>query len=90
LKEEFTMMGWYGGGMGSLGGLAMGLFWLSLLALIVWLVIRLLPDSNDQPTRSTDESALDLLDRRLASGEIDMKDWQTQRVVLLAARGETR
>jgi putative membrane protein len=40
-------MGWYGGGMGSLGGLAMGLFWLALLAKIVWLVLRLLPGSND-------------------------------------------
>ena len=37
------MMGWYGGGMGSLGWLGMGVFWLFLLGLIVWLVVRLLP-----------------------------------------------
>src|SRR5665647_1907956 len=45
-EEEFTMMGWYGGGMGALGWLAMGVFWVFLLGLIVWLVIRLLPGSS--------------------------------------------
>jgi len=34
------MMGWYGGsGMSSLGWLGMGLFWLILLGLIIWLVV---------------------------------------------------
>ena len=46
-KKEFIMMGWNaGGGMGSLGWLGMGVFWLILLGLIVWLVVRLLPDSG--------------------------------------------
>src|SRR5674476_467461 len=35
-KEESTMMGWYGGGMGPLGWILMGLFWFILLGLIVW------------------------------------------------------
>jgi len=50
----------------------MGLFWLILLGLIVWLVIRLLPGSNGGTTRDTGRSALEILDRRLASGEIDL------------------
>jgi predicted lipid-binding transport protein (Tim44 family) len=59
VKEEFTMMGWYGGGMGGFGLLGMGLFWLILLGLIVWLVTRLLPGSrDDQPAPSTGESAV--------------------------------
>ena len=66
------MMGWYGRGMGPLGWLGMGLFWLILLGLIVWLVIRLLPGSNGGTTRDTGRSALEILDRRLASGEIDL------------------
>ena len=72
-------MGWYGNGMGSVGWLGMGVFWLILLGLIVWLVVRLLPGSGEGTTRSTGEPALEILDRRLASGEIDVEAWQAQR-----------
>ena len=84
------MMGWYGGGMGPVGWLAMGLFWLVLLGLIVWLVSRLLPGSSGGTTRDTGESALEILDRRLASGEIDLVAWQAQRAALVTARGERK
>ena len=80
------MMGWYGGGMGWGAWLAMGLFWLVLLGLIVWLVSRLLPDSDGGTTRNTGESALEILDRRLASGEIDLEAWQAARAALVGAR----
>ena len=81
------MMGWYGnGGLGSLGSLGMGVFWLVLLGLIVWLVTRLLPASGEQPTRTTGESAVEILDRRMANGEIDIGTWQAQRAALLAAQ----
>jgi len=77
------MMGWYGnGGMGSLGWLGMGAFWLVLLGLILWLVVRLLPGSGGGATLETGESALDILDRRLASGQIDTATWQAQRLAL--------
>jgi putative membrane protein len=84
------MMGWYGGGMGALGLLGMGLFWLILLGLIVWLVTRLLPSSGEQQTRTTGESAVEILDRRMANGEIDMETWQAQRAALLAAQRDGR
>ena len=82
------MMGWNsGGGMGSLGWLGMGVFWLILLGLIVWLVVRLLPDrcssSGNSPARSTDGSAQEILDRRLANGQLDLPSWQAQRDALL-------
>jgi len=80
------MMGWYGGGMGPLGWLGMGVFWLILLGLIVWLVVRLLPGGSGGTTRPTAESALEILDRRLASGEIDLAAWQAQRSALVAAQ----
>jgi len=80
------MMGWYGGGMGWGAWLAMGLFWLVLLGLIVWLVARLLPGSDGGTTRNAGESALEVLDRRLASGEIDLEAWQAARAALVAAR----
>jgi putative membrane protein len=81
------MMGWYGGGMGPLGWLGMGLFWLILIGLIMWLVIRLLPGSAGV-TRISGESPLEILDRRLAGGEIDLAMWQAQRAAILGARGD--
>lgn len=80
------MMGSYGGGLGPLGWLAMGLFWIIVLGLIVWLVIRLIPGSSDRPTRAGGESALEVLDRRLAGGELDVQTWQAQRSALVAAQ----
>jgi len=85
------MMSWYGrGGMGSLGWLGMGVFWLILLGLIIWLVVRLLPGSDSGTTRNTDESALEILDRRLASGELDTETWQAQRAALVGARQDRK
>jgi putative membrane protein len=81
-KEEFTMMGWYGNAMGSLGWLGMGVFWFLLLGLIGWLVMRLLPGSSGRTSRPTGDSAAEILDRRLARGEIDVPAWQTQRSAL--------
>ena len=84
-------MGWYGGnGMGSLGWLGMGVFWLILLGLIIWLVVRLLPGSGGGTTRYSGESSLEILDRRLASGQIDTQAWQAQRAALLSAQGARR
>ena len=34
------MMGWNGGGMGSLGWLGVGVFLLILFGLVAWLVVR--------------------------------------------------
>jgi putative membrane protein len=76
--------------MGPLGLLAMGVFWIFLLGLIVWLVFQLLPGNKGGTTRDTGESPLEILDRRLASGEIDLDTWQAQRAALLSARGDPR
>jgi len=86
------MMGGYGNaGMGSLGWLGMGVFWLVLLGLIVWLVMRLMPGrSGGGTTRSTGESTLEILDRRMASGEIDTNVWQTQRDALVSAQRDRK
>ena len=81
------MMGGFGNGMGSLGWLGMGVFWLVLIGLIVWLVMRLLPDSRGGgTTRDTGESTLEILDRRMARGEIDTQTWQAQRAALVGAQ----
>ena len=64
----------------------MGVFWLAPLGLIIWLVVRLLPASGDGTGRPTGDSALEILDRRLASGGIDLETWQAQREALVAAQ----
>jgi len=84
-KEELPMMGWYGGGLGPLGWVGMGVFWLILLRLIVWLVARLLPGSSGEPPRPTGDSDLEILDDRMASGEIGLAAWQEQRAALTAS-----
>ena len=76
------MMGSYGNAMGSLGWLGMGVFWLLLLGLIVWLVMRLLPGSTGRTSHPTGDSAAEILDRRMAKGEIDVSEWQTHRAAL--------
>ena len=79
-------MGGFGNGTGSLGWLGMGVFWLVLVGLIVWLVMRLLPGrSGGGRTRDTGESTLEILDRRMARGEIDTPTWQAQRAALTGA-----
>jgi len=87
--KEFIVMGWNSGsGMGSLGWLGMGVFWLFLLGLIVWLVVRLLPGSGsgDSSARGSGNSALDILDRRLACGQMDLPSWQAHRAALLGVQ----
>jgi uncharacterized membrane protein len=76
------MMGSYGNGMGSLGWLGMGVAGLLLLGLIIWLIVWLLPSSTGPTSRPTADSAAEILDRRMASGEIDMPAWQEQRAAL--------
>lgn len=84
------MMGWYGGGMGLGAWLFMGTFWVALLVLIVWLVVRLLPAGNRPRTGGSLESPEDILDRRFARGEIDEQTYAAQRSALAAHRGPGR
>ena len=84
-----TMMGWYGGGMSMWAWLFMGTFWVALLALIVWLVVRLLPSAS-RPAGGGVESPEDILDRRFARGEIDEQTYAAQREALAAHRGPGR
>jgi uncharacterized membrane protein len=83
------MMGWYGGGTGPIAGLAVIAFWVILFALIVWAVGRLLPGCSGETTTANSESAVEILDRRLANGEINMHDWQARRSVLMATQRES-
>ena len=81
------MMGWYGG-MGLGAWLFMGAFWVLLLVLIVWLVVRLLPSrSEPAPPRQTPE---EILDARFARGELDENEYAAARAALTTARAKGR
>jgi putative membrane protein len=83
------MMGWYGGGMGFAVWMVMGLFWLVLVGVIIWAVVRLLPSAGRQD-RAAAETPDQILDRRFARGEIDLETYQAQRAALASARGAGR
>ncbi|NTW39896.1 MAG: hypothetical protein HGA44_08390 [Cellulomonadaceae bacterium] len=88
------MMGYGTSGMVGGAWLLMGLFWVALIALIIWLVIRLLPTRGESatpgPTHAQPESPLEILDRRLAAGEVDLETYKAHRSALLEARGGPR
>ena len=77
-------------GMGWGAWMFMGLFWLVLLGVILFLVVRLLPGTGTGGAggRPTQDSAEDILDKRFARGEIDLETYQAQRAALAQARGK--
>jgi len=89
------------GGFGHGGGLTLllvGLFWLALIVLIVWLVTKVWPglghtQSGVPPLRPTTpgapgESPEQILDRMFALGEIDEATYRARRTALAAMKGQ--
>ena len=75
--EEHGMMGPCM--MTGFGGLwTMGIFWLIIIGLIVWLVVYLARNSVTKTKSSTsgDLNALNILKNRYARGEIDKKEYE--------------
>lgn len=76
-------------GMGMGGGwwILMAVFWVVLIAAIVWAGARLFarPGSVDRATGVVERPG-EILDRRLASGEIDAETYEELREKLRAAR----
>ncbi len=74
------MMGNWGWGMGLLGGLGMLLFWGLIIGLVIWLVVTLTRSGQSTAYRGTQpDTALDILRRRLASGEITPQEFDALR-----------
>ena len=76
------MMNWYGDGTGWMGGagmIFMSLFWILLIGLGIWLITSL--TRRDRVGEKL-ESPRQILDRRLASGEIDATGYaQARRLI---------
>ncbi|OFW71384.1 MAG: hypothetical protein A2Y55_05655 [Actinobacteria bacterium RBG_16_68_12] len=82
------MDGW--DGMGVAGWFLMTVFWVALIAAIVWAVANLFPGRGSYEPTSAErpERPDEILDRRLARGEIDSSTYDELRTKLRAARAE--
>ena len=80
------MDGW--DGMGVAGWLLMTVFWVALLAAIVWAVASLFPARGTSDSAERTERPEEILDRRLARGEIDAATYDELRGKLRGARAE--
>ncbi len=75
------MMGYGGWGWGFAGGLGWlwmlipMLFWVGVVFLVVWAAMRLFPSRHE----GVQETALDILKRRYAAGEITPAEYQQAR-----------
>ncbi len=80
-------------GMGAGGWVLMSLFWVGLLAVVVWAIARIVPSRGHEvpaaadltlAPRQTVEGPIAILDRRLAAGEIDVETYDQLRSKLTA------
>lgn len=81
------MMDTWDSGMGAAGWILMTVFWVALIGAIVWAVATLSPARRDG-SNVTRERPEDILDRRLAQGEIDPAAYDELRGKLRAGRAE--
>jgi putative membrane protein len=82
------MMNW-SGGMGAAGWVLMSVFWVILIAAIVWALAALFGRSDRSAGGVTiSERPEEILDRRLASGEIDTETYEALRTKLRAAHAQ--
>ena len=77
------MMNGWNGGMTWEGWFFMSLFWVLLVGVIVWAAAQLFPGRRDARTEQQEEPRT-ILDRRLASGEIDLETYEQLRRTLAA------
>lgn len=81
------MMNW-SGGMGAAGWVFMSIAWVLLIAAIVWAVAALSGRTGHTSGATTTDRPEEILDRRLASGEIDSDTYEALRAKLRAAHAQ--
>ena len=70
----------YFGGFGMGGMMFMGIFWIALIILVVYLLVKL--SSSKTNTASTEETALDILKKELAKGNITEEEFEKKKKLL--------
>lgn len=81
MMPGWMMSGW-GMGYGFFGWLMMFLFWILIIAAVV-LGVRWFIDQGKLKGSSVEETPLDILKKRFASGEIDKDEFETMRRELM-------
>lgn len=79
------MMGW-GWGMSAGGWIAMVVFWVALIALIVWAVVRVFPSAGKDEAGPRAETPQEILDRRFAAGELNVETYRSMQETLAAGQ----
>ncbi len=75
MMPGWMMSGW-GMGFGLFGWLMMLLFWILIIVGVI-VVVRWIMDQGKPNWLRTEETALDILKKRYASGEIDKEQFET-------------
>lgn len=66
-----------GYGMGAGGWLLMAAVWILMIGLVVFAIVRVFPAHREQqPLAEREEQPVEILRRRLASGEIDVETFE--------------
>jgi putative membrane protein len=73
------MMTGFGMGFGWFGFLMMAIFWIAIIAGAVWLFGNLFPQNKQTTTGNESETAVTILKKRYASGEISKEEFETMR-----------
>ena len=61
------------------GGFVMWLFWIAIIIGLVYIVKSIIPGGSSGNTRSENESPKEILDKRLARGEINAEEYKRLR-----------
>jgi len=69
--------GWQGYGYGMMG--FMSIFWIAALGLIVWLVVAAVRRPSDSHSSAGSGSALEVLKKRYARGEIGKEEYEEKK-----------
>lgn len=80
-------MNW-SGGMGAAGWVLMSVIWVVLIAVIVWAMAALFGRNDRSSGATIADRPEEILDRRLASGEIDHNTYDALRAKLQAAHAQ--
>jgi putative membrane protein len=77
-QTEGWHMGW-GMGHGMLGGFWMIIFWVGLIALIIWAVRAFTGSADRVPGPASSKTPLEILRERFARGEIDKNEFEDRK-----------
>ncbi|MFO7890440.1 MAG: SHOCT domain-containing protein [bacterium] len=74
---EFMHWGWF-------GFIVQIIFWVAIILLIVWVAKKVTESGSGDRSSSAGESALDILKKRYAKGEIDKDEYEKKKKDLTA------